>query len=50
MHGASNKCCDKWRGPPRTGLTTFKLDHAQSNIPNLPEAQTDLYAGSCFFF
>ena len=26
------------------GLTTFKLDHAQSNIPNLPQAQTDLLA------
>jgi hypothetical protein len=26
------------------GLAVFKLDHAQSNIPNLPEAQTDLYA------
>ena len=26
------------------GLTTFKLDHAQSNIPNLPQAQTDLSA------
>lgn len=27
-----------------TGLMTFKLDHAQSNIPNLPQAQTDLLA------
>ena len=26
------------------GLTTFKLDHAQSNIPNLAQAQTDLDA------
>jgi hypothetical protein len=26
------------------GLTTFKLDHAQSNIPNLAQAQTDLLA------